>query len=53
MEQGHDVNEVEGAGNTPLHNAAWSGWLEGAEFLLDLGASVDASNNAGDRPYHL
>jgi len=53
VEQGHDVNEVEGAGNTPLHNAAWAGWLEGVELLLDLGAKADASNNAGDRPYHL
>ena len=29
VEQGESVNEVEGAGNTPLHNAAYEGWLEG------------------------
>ncbi len=40
MDQGEDVNEVEGAGNTPLHNAAWAGWLEGCELLLGLGAKV-------------
>jgi hypothetical protein len=29
VEGGADVNEVEGAGNTPLHSAAFEGWLEG------------------------
>ena len=46
------MNEVEAAGNTPLHNAAYEGWLEGVELLLSLGAKVNASNNAGDRPWH-
>ena len=52
VDQGEDVNEVEGAGNTPLHNAAYTGWLEGAQLLLSLGAKIDASNNAGDRAWH-
>ena len=52
MEAGGDVNEVEAAGNTPLHSAAYEGWIEGAELLLTLGAKVNASNNAGDRPWH-
>ncbi|KAI3434403.1 hypothetical protein D9Q98_002481 [Chlorella vulgaris] len=52
VEEGHDVNEVEAAGNTPLHFACFEGWLEGCELLLQLGAKVNASNNAGDRPYH-
>lgn len=47
------MNEVEGAGNTPMHAAAYEGWIEGAELLLSLGAKINASNNAGDRPYHL
>jgi len=51
VEEGHDVNEVEAAGNTPLHNAAYFGWLEGAELLIELGAKVNASNNAGDSAY--
>lgn len=34
------MNEVEGAGNTPLHNAAWDGWAEGVELLIGLGAKV-------------
>ncbi|KAG2501289.1 hypothetical protein HYH03_001089 [Edaphochlamys debaryana] len=50
--EGADVNEVEAAGNTPLHNAAWEGWEEGVALLLRLGAKVNASNNAGDRPWH-
>ncbi len=47
-----NVNEVEAAGNTPLHNAAYEGWTEGIELLISLGATVNASNNAGDRPWH-
>ncbi|EFJ52355.1 hypothetical protein VOLCADRAFT_86708 [Volvox carteri f. nagariensis] len=50
--EGADVNEVEAAGNTPLHNAAFEGWEEGVALLLRLGAKVNASNNAGDRPWH-
>lgn len=52
VDNGEDVNEVEGAGNTPLHCAAFEGWLEGCELLLNLGAKLNASNNAGDRPWH-
>lgn len=52
IEAGEDPNEVEAAGNTPLHNAAYEGWIKGAELLLKLGAKVNASNNAGDTPWH-
>lgn len=52
MDAGCDVNEVEAAGNTPLHSAAYEGWKEGVELLLQLGAKVNASNNAGDTPWH-
>jgi ankyrin repeat protein len=51
VDAGFDVNEVEAAGNTPLHSAAFEGWLEGAQLLLQLGAKVNASNNAGDTPW--
>lgn len=52
VDAGADVNEVEAAGNTPLHSAAYEGWTEGVRLLLDLGAKPNASNNAGDRPWH-
>ena len=52
VEAHENVNEVEGAGNTPLHCAAYEGWVEGVQLLLSLGAKVNASNNAGDRPWH-
>jgi ankyrin repeat protein len=52
VEDGNNVNEVEASGNTPMHAAAYEGWVEGGELLLSLGAKIDASNNAGDRPYH-
>jgi len=52
VEAHENVNEVEGAGNTPLHCAAYEGWAEGVQLLLSLGAKVNASNNAGDRPWH-
>lgn len=29
VEEGHDVNEVEAAGNTPLHFCCYEGWVEG------------------------
>ena len=45
------VNEVEGAGNTALHNAAYDGWCEGIELLVRFGAKLNASNNAGDTPW--
>jgi hypothetical protein len=51
-EESLNVNEVEAAGNTPLHCCAYAGWVEGAELLVSLGAKVNASNNAGDTPWH-
>ena len=52
VDAGEDVNEVEAAGNTPLHNCACEGWIEGAELLLGLGAKINATNNAGDSAWH-
>lgn len=50
--EGDDVNEVEAAGNTPLHNAAYDGWCEGIELLCEHGAKVNASNNVRSRHSH-
>lgn len=36
VENGASVNEVEGAGCTPLHNAAWCGWLEVRGYALSV-----------------
>lgn len=47
VDSGENVMEVEAAGNTPLHSAAYENWAEGVELLLQLGAKVNASNNAG------
>lgn len=52
VDAGESVNEVEAAGNTPLHSAAYEGWTEGIDLLVSMGAKVNASNNAGDRPWH-
>jgi len=40
IKQGDSPNEVEGAGNVPLHAAAYQGWVEGIILLLQLGAKV-------------
>ncbi|KAK9843747.1 hypothetical protein WJX81_004834 [Elliptochloris bilobata] len=44
---GESVNEVEAAGNTPLHSAAYEGWLDGAALLLELGAKHGATKEFG------
>lgn len=46
------VNEVHASGNTALHLAAYIGDESIVALLLELGAKVNASNNAGDRPLH-
>ena len=48
LADGQDINEVEGAGNTPLHFAAYEGWCQGIEMLVTKGAKINATNNAGD-----
>lgn len=47
------VNEVEATGMTPLHFAAWSGFEEGVNLLLSLGAKIDATSNSGESSWHL
>lgn len=48
---GENVNEVDGAGSTPIMCAAFEGWVRGVDVLVELGAKVNASNNAGDTAY--
>jgi hypothetical protein len=40
--EGELVNEVEGAGCTPLHAAAYQDWVEGIDLLVQLGAKVSS-----------
>ena len=52
ISQGADVNAKEKiAGNTPLHNAAFSGNDEVATILISNGADVDAKDNHGYTPF--
>ncbi|KAF3928770.1 Ankyrin-3 [Orbilia brochopaga] len=44
------VNEVDSAGNTPLHTAAKDGCLEGVMVLLKKGARMDVRNTEGSTP---
>jgi hypothetical protein len=41
VEQGENINEVEAAGNTPLHSAAYEGWLEGGHAWQHLSSLGD------------
>ncbi|EWC46058.1 hypothetical protein DRE_04632 [Drechslerella stenobrocha 248] len=44
------VNEVDSAGNTPLHTAAKDGCLDGVKVLLKKGARIDVKNAEGASP---
>ncbi len=50
IELGADVNHGAGGRGTPLHRAAAVGNLRTARTLLDHGARVDATNDAGQTP---
>ena len=50
---GLSPHETDGNGNTPLHCAALGGHTDVAQFLVDAGADLEATNNEGDRPLHL
>ncbi|MGC9105409.1 MAG: ankyrin repeat domain-containing protein [Thermoprotei archaeon] len=48
-----DVNIRDKDGNTPLHLAAWYGYLDIVKFLVEHGADVNARNAEGNTPLHL
>jgi ankyrin repeat protein len=48
-----DVNARDSAGDTPLHIAARSGARDVYDWLIKEGASLDATNNAGETPRQL
>ena len=43
---------LEGAPETPLHEAAWAGDLEEAKALVAAGANVNCIDAAGESPLH-
>jgi len=51
--KGGDVNEVDGAGNTPLHWAVMSGRIEGVRMLIANNANVNIQNKKGKAAIHL
>ena len=52
IEAGCEIHHRDMYGMTLLHRAARYGWLDIAEILLDLGASVDAQDTVGHTPLY-
>jgi ankyrin repeat protein len=48
-----DINARDNEGNTPLHLAAETGTKDVFDWLVQHGASLDATNNAGQTPREL
>eukprot|EP00478_Filoreta_tenera_P006659 GABV01008591.1.p1 GENE.GABV01008591.1~~GABV01008591.1.p1 ORF type:complete len:372 (+),score=102.84 GABV01008591.1:168-1283(+) len=53
IQMGADVNQTDGFGDTPLHDAARKGLEKVVEELLKRGVSVTIRNNRGDTPQSL
>lgn len=47
-----DVNTINRNGETPLHNACWTGQIEIVQVLLDYGANSNMQNDHGETPLH-
>jgi len=52
LDRGADVNARDEDGVTPLHYAAYYGFLDAARLLLDRGADVNARDEFGGTPLH-
>jgi ankyrin repeat protein len=50
LKNGARVDVKDNQGNTPLMDAARSGFLDGARLLIAKGAQVNASNSMGETP---
>ena len=50
LQQGADVNETDGSGNTPLLRAASRGHLEIMRVLIENGANINTRNKLGSTP---
>jgi hypothetical protein len=51
-EQPEDLNQIDFAGNTPLHAASIAGYKDIVQYLLEAGCSIDPVNTARDTPLH-
>jgi ankyrin repeat protein len=47
---GGEINATEARGQTPLHGAAFWGWNDVVQFLVDHGANVNATDRQGKTP---
>lgn len=47
-----DVNAINRNGETPLHNACWTGQIEIVQVLIDYGANTNMQNDHGETPLH-
>ena len=53
LEQGVNLSVRNGAGDNPLHLAAWSGRTECVQILLSFGADPSVRNSRDATPLHL
>jgi len=44
---GGEINATEARGQTPLHGAAFWGWNDVVQFLVDHGANLNATDRQG------
>jgi ankyrin repeat protein len=47
---GGEINATESRGQTPLHGAAFWGWNDVVQFLVDHGANLNATDRQGKTP---
>jgi|GEM_PF-4010896 len=52
LAKGIRVNTKDDRGITPLHCAAWSGYVPVVEILIQAGANVNVQDNLGTTPLH-
>lgn len=50
VENGADINQTDRMGFTPLHIAAWNGYVELTEYLLQKGANPNVLSQSGNTP---
>lgn len=53
LDQGHDINQQDNRGYTPLLAAAAGGQVQAIELLVNHGADLNAMDNAGNTALHI